>query len=108
MSTLIFIGLLGVFAYHCGAIYKGFRGSSKAVKELIGLAGNIGYLVYYGVLIWSFWYYEWWQPIVTFVVAIIVGGLSAILFQKNIIGMMISPVLVVVFSILSIIGLLAN
>lgn len=106
MVTLVFIGLLGVFSYHCSAIYKEFRGASKTVKELTGLAGNIGYLAYYGALIWSFWHYAWWQPIVTFVAAIIIGGLSAIFFQKNIIGMMASPVLVIVFAILSIIGLI--
>lgn len=105
MSTLVFIGLLGVFSYHCTAIHKEFRGASKTIKELTGLAGRIGYLAYYSVLIWSFWHYAWWQPVVTFITAILIGGLSAIFFQKNIMGMMISPVLVVVFAILSIIGL---
>ena len=28
MVTLVFIGLLGVFSYHCAAIYKEFRGAS--------------------------------------------------------------------------------
>ncbi len=106
MVTLVFIGLLGVFSYHCTAIYKEFRGASKTVKELTGWAGNIGYLVYYGVLIWSFWHYAWWQPIVIFIAAIVIGGISAIFFQKNVIGMMISPILVIVFAILSIIGLI--
>lgn len=106
MSTLFFIGLLGVFSYHCQAIHKDFSGASKAVKELIGLAGTIGHLVYFGVLVWSFWHYEWWQPIITFIAAIIIGGISAIFFQRNIFGMMISPYLVVIFAILSIIGFL--
>lgn len=102
----MFIGLLGVFAYHCTAIYKEFRGASYTVKELYGLAGGIGYFVYNGVLIWSFWHYEWWQPVVTFVAALIVGAISAILFQTNIIGMMVSPVLLIVFAVLSVIGLI--
>lgn len=106
MSTLIFIGLLGVFAYHCTAINKEFRGSSKTIKELTGLASGIGYLVYYGVLIWSFWHYEWWQPIVTFIATMIAGGFSAIIFQRTIIGMIASPILVFVFGALSIAGLL--
>lgn len=106
MGTLVFIGLLGVFAYHCTAIHKEFRGASKTVKELTGIAGGIGYLVYYGVLIWSFWHFAWWQPIVTFVAAIIAGGVSAVFFQRNIIGMMISPIMVVVFAALSVIGLI--
>lgn len=106
MGTLVFIGLLGMFSYHCAAIHKEFRGASEFFKELTGLAGNIGYFAYYGVLIWSFWHYAWWQPIVTYIAAIIVGGISAIFFQKNIIGMMASPILVVVFAILSVIGLI--
>lgn len=106
MSTLIFIGLLGVFVYHCSAIYKEFRGASRVIKELTGWAGNIGYLAYYGLLIWSFWHYQWWQPIVTFVAAIIVGSISAIFFQRKTIGMIISPILVLVFATLGFVGLI--
>lgn len=106
MSTLFFIGLLGVFSYHCATIHKEFRGASKVSKTLIGLVGNIGSLLYYSVLIWSFWRYDWWKPVITFITAIIVGSISAIFFQRNAFGIMISPYLVVIFAILSIIGLL--
>lgn len=105
MSTLIYICLLGVFSYHCSAIDKEFRGSSGTAKLLTGLAGGFGYLAYYGTLIWSFWKFDWWLPILTFVIGIIIGTISAIFFQRNVVGMILSPILVVVFAILSIVGL---
>ncbi len=105
MATLIFIGLLGVFAYHCSASHKEFRGSSAMMKTVLGLCGSIGYIAHYATLIWSFWHYDWWQPIVTGIASILVGGISAILFQRNIVGMLLSPICVIVFAILSVIGL---
>ena len=106
MNTLIFIGLLGVFAYHCTSNDKEFRGSSDTARLIQGFAGSIGYFVYYATLIWSFWHFAWWQPIVTFVAVIIAGSISAIVFQRTFFGMIISPIMVVLFATLSIIGLL--
>lgn len=103
MTALVFIGFLGVFAYHCMAIYKEFRGSSKLAKETAGFAGIFGYTCYYGFLIWSFWLFDWWMPIVTYVLGIIVSGISGIFFQRNLWGMMMSPLCVLVFWVLSLI-----
>ncbi len=105
METLFFIGLLGVFAYNSSAIGKDFKGSSKSVRTLMRFSGGIGYMIYFIVLIWSFWHYEWWQPIVTAVISTLIGGLSAIFFQKNLVGVLLSPVLTLIFALLSIIGL---
>lgn len=106
MKTLIFIGLLGVFAYHCSEIGRHFKGSSASIKTIMVISGFIGIFLYYGALIWSFWRFPWWQPIVTFISAIFARALSAIFFQKNMIGMLVSPILVLCFAILSLIGLI--
>ncbi|MEG2599509.1 MAG: hypothetical protein RSA66_08550 [Muribaculaceae bacterium] len=106
MVTIIFIGLLGVFSYHCLAIHKEFGGSSVVAKAIIGLAGMIGDVIYYITLVWSFWCFPWWQPIVVFVSATLIGSVSAFFFQRNIIGTLLSPILVIVFSVLSVIGLI--
>lgn len=106
MDTLIFIGLLGVFSYHCLAIGKEFRGSSETARSIASFLGAIGYTAYLVVFVWSFWHFPWWQPIVTFIAAIIVGGVTAIIFQRTVMGIIISLICVVVFAILSIIGLI--
>lgn len=107
MSTLIYIGLLGVFAYNSIEVYKNFRGISTLIKTVIGLIGNIGYIAHVGFLIWSFWHFSWWWPVCIAIATMIVGGLSAIVFQRGLIGILISPILTVVFFVLSIIGVLA-
>ena len=106
MNTLIYIGLLGVFAYNTMANYQAFKGSSKVAKTVIGLLGCIGQTIYYISIIWSFWHFDWWQPIVTFIISMIAGGIVAPILQRNLFGIMVSPIALVVFAILSIIGLL--
>lgn len=106
MTTLVYIGLIGVFAYHCSAIAHDFRGSSYTIKSLMSISGGIGYMLHYALLIWSFWQFSWWQPIVTAVASIIVGGITAILFQRNFVGMILSPLLMVISAVLGLIGLI--
>lgn len=106
MKVLIFISLLGMFAYHCSAIVNEFKGKSTFVFSIFNILGAIGYLVFFATLIWSFWPFLWWQPIVALIVSMLGGAMTAIIFQTNIIGMLLSVTGVVVFSILSIWGLL--
>lgn len=106
MNTLIFIGLSGAFTYQCHEIGKNFRGSSILMKNVMILVGNIGYLAFLALIIWSFWHFPWWQPVVTFICSMFIGGVTAIFFQRNIIGMLLSPILTLLFLILGIIGLL--
>jgi hypothetical protein len=104
MKTLLFVGLLGVFSYHCMANWKEFRGASGKVEALLAISGSIGYTAYYAMLIICFWHFAWWKPIVTAIASIVFGGFSGIFFQKSLVGMMLSPILVLVFLILSIVS----
>lgn len=105
MTSLIFIGLIGVFAYHCMAITENFKGSSSLFRTALQTIGGIGYLLHYAFLIWAFWQFDWWMPIVTAVASIIVGGITSILFQTNLFGAILSPLLVIVFAILGAVNL---
>lgn len=106
--TLLYIGLMGVFAYQCTAISKDFRGSSVKLKLFMSISGGLGYLLYYAFIIWSFWKFPWWQPIVTAVVSTIIGAITAIFFQRNIVGILLSPWLMIASSVLGFIGLICK
>jgi len=106
METLIFISCVYIFAYNSCEIARNFQGSSAGIKLWTGLTGNICHIASYALFIWSFWHYDWWQPIIAYIASIFIGGLSGIFFQRNIIGMMLSPVLAIVFTVLSVINLL--
>lgn len=106
MTTLIFISCVYIFAYNCCEIDRNFSGSSAGTRLWIGLTGQICHTVSYALFIWSFWHYDWWQPILAFIASLLLGGASGLFFQRNIIGMMLSPILAVVFTVLSIISLL--
>lgn len=105
MLTLISIILIYVFAYHCNENSKTFMGASQSALGMLALGSIIGIWIYRISIIWSFWRYDWWIPIVVYLIAPTIGGLTAPLFQRNILGNVISPYMVILFSILTIIGL---
>lgn len=105
METLIYIGALGVFSYLNQMFSQRFKGSSIVIKFLHTILGAVGYLSYFVFLIWSFWKFAWWQPIVTFISSVILSGIIGA-FSNNIVGQLLSIIAVPVFFILSIIALL--
>lgn len=107
MNALIFILSLGIFAYHSAENGRNFRGSSMAAQLLCNISGVVGNIVYYILLIWSFWYFAWWMPIAVFVARILLGGFTAFFFQGNILGIIASPILTIGFAIASIVSLLS-
>ena len=92
MNALIVICLLGIFAYHSGAIGNQFKGSSALLKNAAVFAGGFGYLVFFVSIVWSFWPFSWWQPIVTLVLSVLLGGLTSSIFQRSFAGVIISIV----------------
>lgn len=108
MTTLILIGLVGVFAYHSAANGNEFKGSSEWMKPMLTLGGTIGYISYIALIIASFWHYVWWKPIVTMIAStIIVAPITSPIFQRNIFGMIVSPIAVALFTSLAIVGLIS-
>lgn len=105
MNALIYIGLLCILSYNCSVNYKNFRGSSMRAKANMGLIAGIGNVIFHIAIIWSFWHFTWWQPIVTYIGAMFVAGFTAILFQRNLVGILITPILTIVFAVLSIVAL---
>lgn len=101
MKTLLFVGLLGVFAYHCQAIGHDFKGASMKIKRIFDWSGSINYLMFIILLVLCFWHFPWWMPIIVFFASTVVGGLTAIFFQKSLIGNILSLILVEVFYFLS-------
>lgn len=108
MNTLILIGLVGVFAYHSASNGNEFKGSSTWMKLILTLGGTIGYIAFLVLTIISFWHYTWWQPIVTLLAStIVVAPITSAIFQKNILGMIVSPLAVVILTVLAIAGLVS-
>lgn len=102
MTTLILIAFAYVFAYNSIENWRNFRGSSRTMRDALLLSGFFAQASSFVCLIASFWLYDWWMPIITFAASILLGGLSAFLFQRGIFGIIASPILAVVFGLLSI------
>ena len=101
------IGLVGVFAYHSAANGNEFKGSSEGMKLMLTLGGTIGYIAFVALIIASFWHYAWWQPIVTMAAVIfVVSPITSPIFQRNLFGIIISPIAVVVCASLAIAGII--
>ena len=106
MNTLVFIGLLGIFSYFNLLANKNFKGSSSLMKNLLFITGNLGYWSFWVFIIWSFFIFTLWQPLIVFLSASLVGGVLAGLFDRTIIGMLVSLLACPVFWILSLLMLL--
>lgn len=104
MNALYFVVLLGTFTYHCSENARNFRGSSKNVFKTLLFSSWIGSILYHLLLAIGFIFYPWWQPIMTWAVTtFIIRPISAIAFQRTLLGIILSPIIVVVSSIISII-----
>lgn len=104
--ALIFICFLFVFSYHSSENGRQFRGDSQFMSFMLTVIGGIGWIATYVALIWSFWPFKWWQSILTSVCGVELGALTSPLFQRTVLGIILSPILVVVFGILSFVNLL--
>lgn len=97
MTTLFLIGLVGVFAYHSAANGNEFKGSSERARAWLTHGGVIGYIAFLALIVASFWHYAWWQPIVTMAAVIFfVAPITSPIFQRNLFGIMVSPIAVFV------------
>ena len=73
METLIYIGLLGIFSYLSVHYAQTFKGRSEGVRFILYTFGYVGHLGTLAFIIWSFFQFTWWQPIVTAVVSMLLA-----------------------------------
>lgn len=110
MWTLICIVIVGYMAYNCRANFLTYiqRGSRRFVDLdiYLSMSSLLGYPIWYALTIWSFWHYDWWIPIVAYLTTFFTAGFTAILFQRNFIGALLSPLILIIFTTLSVINLL--
>lgn len=106
MSTMIFIMLLGIFSYFNIKAARNFRGNSIKAKNALLISGTVGYWSFYAFIIWSFFLFEWWLPVVVFVLDSIVGAIFDLLFSGKLYGMILSLIACPIFWILSLVSLL--
>ena len=105
MSALIYITLLNTLSYHCAENFNNFKGRSEIAGAIIGLIAGIGNITTWITLIWSFWHFTWWQPIAAYFASMIIGALTAPLFQRNIFGSLATPILTITLAVLSVVAL---
>lgn len=103
MITLLSIAALGLFSYHAVEIHNAFKGAFGEAKIIIGFIGNIGRIMYFIGLVWSFCLYPWWYPLVALIGTIIISGITAFVFQRTLIGIVTTPVLVIATAVLSVV-----
>lgn len=106
MSTLVIIGLLGIFSYFNIKAAKNFRGSSLIIRNILLVSGTIGYWSFYAFIIWAFFLFPWWQPIVVLIITSILGGILDALLFRTFSGVLLSMILCPILFLLSLLSLL--
>lgn len=96
--TYIFASL---FSFILLRVYKGFNGSSQALKTYLCLMGALTQVALLVFLIIGFWYMpEWWYPLVFFGCAFILKMIPIPDYILMLIGIIAAPVLTVLSYIL--------
>lgn len=102
MGTLVYVSILGVFAYNCHYLGSKFKGSSLAMRNALAISGGIGFLVFFVFIIIGFFHFTWWQPLL----ALIAPAFLSIIVSRvldNILGMFLSIIAVIVLIVICII-----
>lgn len=102
----MFIGLLGIFSYYNIQAANNFRGSSSTAKNLLLYSGSLCNTSFFVFLIWAFFVFTWWQPIIVLVLTPFTAVVFEKCFNRNIIVMLLSLVACPIFWILSLLSLL--
>lgn len=68
------------------------------VKTLLTICGGLGYLAFFAFIVWSFFKFTWWEPLLTLIVASVLGGITIFLVDNmagKIISLLAVPILIV-------------
>ena len=93
---MVYVALLGAFAFVVQRGYNNFRGTSETAKTMLAIVGGLGYLAFFIFLIWGFFRFAWWQPILAFVGAVVAGVVLDMILNNSfgeIIALLAVPIL---------------
>jgi len=90
--------LLGVFTQGTANAARNFRGSSQWAYYLLQISGNFGSLLYFVLIIWGFFVFPWWVPVIALLVPLAFLRIIFIL-SNNILFRMTGPIIVFVLLI---------
>lgn len=93
MGTLIYVALLGFFAYNCHYLGSKFKGSSLAMRNALAISGGIGFLAFFVFIIIGFFHFTWWQPLLALIAPAFISIIASRVLD-NILGMFLSIVAV--------------
>lgn len=88
--VILLLVLLGIFTQIASQSAKIFRGSSQNVYLLLLATGNFGNLLFFIFIIWGFFVFPWWVPVISLLVPYVFLHLSLRL-SGNLLFRVISP-----------------
>lgn len=86
--------ILGVFTHVASQSARDFRGSSVNAYHLLLFTGNFGSLLYFVFIIWGFFLFPWWVPVISLAIPFALLHFSLRL-SGNLIARVISPFLII-------------
>lgn len=100
---VVLLILLGIFTQVAAQAARTFRGSSKNAYQLLLFTGNFGSLLFFIFIIWGFFVFPWWIPVVSLIIPYALlhfsFRLSDIIFVKVVSPFLIFLLVIVLFVI---------
>ncbi len=95
VTVIILVALLGVASFICSKSGAEFRGSSEVAKFVMNIVGAIGYLAYFVFLIWGFFVFPWWVPVLAFIINVAIVSMIPINMPITFVSLIVVPLTIV-------------
>lgn len=92
--VIVLLVILGMFTHVAAQSARNFRGSSINAYHLLLFTGNFGSLLYFVFIIWGFFLFPWWLPVISLAIPFALLHFSLRL-SDNLIARVISPFLII-------------
>ena len=96
--AIVLLVLLGIFTQVAAQSARTFRGSSKNAYQLLLFTGNFGSLLFFIFIIWGFFVFPWWVPVISLIIPYALLHFSFRL-SDNLFVRIVSPFLIVLLVI---------
>ena len=92
--AIVLLVLLGIFTQVAAQSARNFRGGSINAYYLLLFTGNFGSLLYFVFIIWGFFLFPWWVPVISLAIPFALLHFSLRL-SDNLVARVISPFLII-------------
>lgn len=105
LALVLFMASAYSYVLHVRNVKVGEQIANPILNEVVKLVSNLATIGLLGGVVYGFFIFTWWVPVVGLVLAILLGGLLGILIKNVVIAVFLNFILAVIFSLIMVLNL---